>query len=390
MNIRSAASSILTEEELAFQDSVRRFMQNKVVPLVPRMESEGAPPRELLKLMGDQGLFGTCFPEEYGGTGGTLMTRAIVAEETARTNAGLDATTFVNISLVASHLLKYGTEEQKRKYLVPLIAGEISASICLTEPSGGSDALSPRTTARKVGSEWVIKGSKTFITNAPIAEFLLVFTRTSGESRRAHGGTSFIVEKDAPGLAVSKPFDKLSLRSSPTAQVFFDDVRVRDSQVLGSVDKGFYIMLGGLDIERVFEGSSCVGIAQACLDVAVPYAMQRVVFGRPIAEYQMIQDKIATMSMGIEMARMMFYNLVRALERGEKVTRDAAVLKLYASQIAVEASRDAVQILGGNGLMEEFPTARLYRDAKHHEIGAGTSEIQKLIIAKETFKMYAG
>lgn len=390
ISMRSAAHSLLTEEELAFQDSVRRFMLKEVVPLVPRMEAEGRPTEGLLKLMGQQGLLGTFFPEEYGGAGASLMTRAIVAEETARVDAGLDATIFVNISLCAKHLLKYGTEEQKQKYLVPLLKGETSASICLTEPTGGSDALSPRTSGRKVGKEWVIKGSKTFITNAPISAFFLVFTRTSGENRRAHGGTCFIVEKDAPGLSIGKPFDKLCLRASPTAEVFFDDVRVPDSQILGEVDKGFYIMLDGLDVERVFEGSSCVGIAQAALDVAVPYAMQRKVFGRNISEYQMIQDKIAKMSTGIEVARTMFYNLVRACERGDRITRDVSCLKLYASEMAMDVTRDAVQILGGYGLMEEYQVARFYRDAKHHEIGAGTSEIQKLIIAKETFKMYGG
>lgn len=387
---RTAAHSLLTEEEQAFQESVRRFMVNEVVPLVPQMEAEGRPPAGLLEKMGAEGLLGTFFPEEYGGAGASLMTRAIVAEETARVNAGLDATIFVNISLVARHLLKYGTAEQKRKYLIPLIRGEISASICLTEPKGGSDALSPRTRARKEGSDWVINGSKTFITNAPIAEFFLVFTRTSGEDRRARGGTCFIVEKNAPGLVIGKPFDKLCLRSSPTAEVFFDNVRVPESQILGAVDEGFYIMLDGLDLERVFEGASNVGIAQACLDIAVPYAMQREVFGRRISEYQMIQDKLATMAMGVEVARTMFYNLIRACERGERVTRDASILKLYSSGVAVEASRNAVQILGGYGLMEEFQAARLYRDAKHHEIGAGTSEIQKLIIAKETFRMYGG
>jgi alkylation response protein AidB-like acyl-CoA dehydrogenase len=388
-SIRSAAYSLLSTEEREFQETVRKFMLNEVAPLVPQMEAEGRPPAGLLRRMGREGLLGTYIPEEYGGAGASLMTRAIVAEETARVNAGLDATLFVNISLVAKHLLKYGTQEQKIKYLLPLVTGESSASICLTESKGGSDALSPRTRAVKEGADWVINGSKTFITNAPIADFLLVFTRTSGEDRRAKGGTCFIVDKGAPGLSIGKPFDKLCLRSSPTAEVFLDNVRVAQSQVLGGVDEGFLIMLDGLDVERVFEGASNTGIAQACLDIAVPYAMQRKVFGRNISEYQLIQDKIATMSMGVEMSRMMFYNLIRACERGDTITRDASILKLYSSQIAVEASRDAVQILGGYGLMEEYQVARLYRDAKHHEIGAGTSEIQKIIIAKETMKMYA-
>lgn len=383
-----AVSSFLTDEEIQFRDNVRRFMRDVVAPLVPQMEAEGQPPAALLERMGDEGILGTFLPEEYGGAGASLMTRAIVAEETARMSAGFDATLFVNISLVARHLAKYGTPEQKEKYLRPLATGRASASICLSEPHGGSDALSPRTVAHKQGDHWVIKGHKTFITNAPIAEFFLVFTRTSGENRRVKGGTCFIVEKNMPGLKVGKPFDKLSLRSSPTAEVYFDDVVVHESQILGKAEEGFEILLDGLDLERVFEGASNTGIAQACLDVAVPYALDRKVFGQSISNYQMIQDKIARMATGVEISRTMFYHLVRACERGVNVNREAAMLKLYSSEVAVEASREAVQILGGYGLMEDYPAARLYRDAKHHEIGAGTSEIQKLIISKETLRQY--
>lgn len=383
-----AATMFLTEEELAFRDVVRRFMRDEVAPLVPKMEKDGTPPEGLLKRMGDAGLLGTFLPEEYGGAGASLMTRAIVAEETARTNAGLDAVLFVNISLVARHLAKYGTPAQKEKYLRPLAMGEISASICITEPQGGSNALSPRTTGRRDGNEWLVKGHKTYITNSPIASFFLVFARTSGEDRRMHGGTCFIVERGMPGLSIGQPFDKLSLRSSPTAEVFFDNVRLTDEHVLGEIDNGFSILLDGLDLERVFEGASNTGIGQACLDVAVPYALERKVFGSPISDYQMIQDKIARMAAGVEISRTMFYSLIRACERGINVNSEAAMLKLYSAEMAVENSREAVQILGGAGLMEEYPAARLYRDAKHHEIGAGTSEIQKLIISKETLKHY--
>src|SRR6266404_3916228 len=383
-----AATAFLSGEELLLRETVRRFLKGTVVPLVPKMEAEGRPPAGLLKSMGDLGLLGTFLPEEYGGAGGSLMTRAIVSEETARVNVGLDTTIFVNVTLVARHLANYGTREQKQKYLVPLIRGDVSASICITEPTGGSDALSPRTIARRDGDYWVVKGHKTLITNSPIAEFFLVFARTSGEDRRAQGGTCFIVDKDAPGLSVGKPFNKLSMRSSPTAEVYFDDVRVHRSGVLGEVDRGFFIMLDGLDIERAFVGAIGTGIGQACLDIVVPYAAGRVVFGKPIAQYQMIQDKIAKMSTGVEVARTMFYNLMRACERGETVTREAAMMKLYTTEMAVAASRDAVQILGGYGLMEEYQVARLYRDAKHHEIGAGTNEIQKIIISRETLKAY--
>ncbi|MFR9805081.1 acyl-CoA dehydrogenase family protein [Pseudonocardia sp. RS010] len=386
MTSDSAAYSLLTEEEREFQRVVRQFMEREVRPIVADMERAGRPPQELLKKMGEQGILGCFAPEEYGGGGGSLMTRAIVAEETARVDAGLDATLFVSISLISRHLLKRGTEEQKQRYLVPLLAGEASASICLTEPHGGSDALSPKTRAVKDGDHWVINGSKTFITNAPISDVFMVFARTSGENRRAKGGTAFLVDRDTPGLTIGQPFDKLSLRSSPTAEVFLDNVRVPESQVFGEEGQGFYYMLEGLDYERVFEGASNTGIAQACLDLAVDYATDRQVFGEHLASYQMIQDKIARIATGVEMSRVMFYHLIRTLERGEDCTRAASVLKLYSSEAAVEASREAVQILGGYGLMEEYPAARLYRDAKHHEIGAGTSEIMKIIIARETLK----
>lgn len=386
MKFESAALTMLTDEERQWQDTVQRYMDKNVRPIVAEMEKAGRPPAALLKDMGKQGLLGSYAPEEYGGGGGSLMTRAILAEETARVDAGLDATLFVNISLVARHLIKRGTEEQKRKYLVPLIEGTANASICLTESHGGSNALSPKTVGRQDGDTWVVNGSKTFITNAPIADFFLVFARTSGEDRRAHGGTCFIIDRDTPGLSTGAPFDKLSLRSSPTGEVFFDNVRVSQAQVLGEVGQGFYYMLEGLDLERVFEGASNTGIAQACLDLAVSYSAEREVFGQRLSEYQMTQDKIAQMATGVEMSRVMFYHLVRAVERGDDINRAAAVLKLYSSEAAVNASRDVVQILGGYGLMEEYPAARLYRDAKHHEIGAGTSEIQKIIIAKQTYK----
>ncbi|MFC3242647.1 acyl-CoA dehydrogenase family protein [Gordonia humi] len=199
MKFDSSALAMLTDEERQWQDSVQRYMDKNVRPIVADMEKAGRPPAELLEDMGKQGLLGSFAPEEYGGGGGSLMTRAILAEETARVDAGLDATLFVNISLVARHLIKRGTEEQKQKYLVPLINGTSSASICLTESHGGSNALSPKTVASKHGDEWVINGSKTFITNAPIADFFLVFARTSGEDRRARGGTCFIVDRDAEG-----------------------------------------------------------------------------------------------------------------------------------------------------------------------------------------------
>lgn len=389
MSEQTPITSLLTEDELALQDAVRRFMLNEVAPLSEQMERDGRPPLALFRQLGQMGFLGSFLPEEYGGGGASLATRAIISEETARVNAGLDISLFADIILFARALATYGTDAQKRKYLVPVLSGEKIGSMAITETKGGSNALGARTVARAEGGDYVINGTKTFITNAPIADFILVLTRTSGAEREVEGGTWFIVERGTPGLDVGKPFDKLGMRSSPTAEVFLQDVRVDAAQVLGEVGKGFHYLLRALDVERVLEGASTIGIAQACLDEAAKYALEREVFGRPIAQYQLIQEKIAAMESGIEMSRTMLYRLLRAVDRGEQVTREAAILKLYSSQMAVQAAADAVQILGGYGYVEENRVARFYRDAKHHEIGAGTSEIMKIIISREALRRYA-
>lgn len=383
-----ALAPLLSDDELEFQRTVRRFMEAEVAPLTPEMEAKGAFPRELFPAMGDLGFLGSFFPEEYGGAGASLVTRAIVSEEMARVNAGLDISVFADIVLFARALNTHGSEEQKQKYLVPVLRGDKIGAMAITEPRGGSDALSAQTNARRDGGDYLINGSKIFITNAPVADFILVIARTSGEARKIDGGTWFIVERGTPGLETGKPLHKLGMKSSPTGEVFLSDVRVPAEQVLGEVDRGFHYLMESLDVERVLEGASTIGIAQGCLDAAVAYAQQRQVFGRKIAEYQLIQEKIAAMAVGLEMSRTMLYRLLHAVVRGEKVTREAAILKLYSSQMAVQASNDAVQIFGGYGYMEEYPVARLYRDAKHHEIGAGTSEIMKIIISRETLKMH--
>ncbi len=390
MSQQRPLSSLLTDEELALQESVRRFMKNEVEPQASAMESAGEPPRDLLLKMGQLGLLGTFFPEEYGGSGASIATRAIISEETARINAGLDIVLFADIILFARAINNYGTHEQKLRYLMPVLRGEKIGAMAITEPEGGSNALGARTTARAQAGRYLLNGAKTFITNAPIADYILVLARTSGSEREADGGTWFIVERGTPGLTTGKPFAKLGMKSSPTGDVFLSDAAVPNDRVLGEVGRGFHYLFGALDVERVLEGASTIGIAQAVLDIAAPYAQERVVFGKRIARYQLIQEKIAAMESGIELSRTMLYRLLRAVDRGEKVTREAAILKLYSSQMAVQAAADGVQILGGHGYMEENKVARLFRDAKHHEIGAGTSEIMKLIIARETLKRYAG
>lgn len=389
MSNNKQIESLLTEDEIALQDSVRRFMVQEVEPISAQMERDGYPSRSLFEKLGAVGFLGTFLPEKYGGGGASIATRAIVSEETARVNAGLDISLFADIILFARAIATYGTEEQKAKYLTPVLRGEKIGSMAITETKGGSNALGARTTAKKIGDDYVINGTKTFITNAPIADYILVLTRTSGEDRDVEGGTWFIVERGTPGLDTGKAFEKLGMRSSPTAEVFLSDVKVNSGQILGEQGQGFHYLLRALDVERVLEGASTVGIAQACLDVAAKYALEREVFGKKISQYQLIQEKIAAMELGIELSRTMLYRLLRAVDRGEKVTREAAILKLYSSQMAVQAASDAVQILGGYGYVEENKVARYFRDAKHHEIGAGTSEIMKVIISREALKRYS-
>ncbi|WP_290781079.1 acyl-CoA dehydrogenase family protein [Hoeflea sp.] len=382
------AKSYLTDDEIELQRMARRFMENEVAAATPEMEATGMLSMELMREMGRLGLLGTFFPEKYGGGGFTITSRAIVSEEMARINAGLDISIFADIVLFARAIARHGTEEQKQKYLEPVLRGEKIGSMAITEPKGGSDALSARSQARRDGDDYIVNGHKIFITNSPVADFILVIARTDGKDREINGGTWFILERGVDGLSTSKPFEKLGMKSSPTGEVFIDNVRVPAENILGEVNRGFYYLMESLDVERVLEGASNIGIAQACLDAAAKYAQERVVFGKRISQYQLIQEKIAEMATGIELSRTMLYRLMRAVEREEVVTCEAAMLKLYSSRMAVQASSDAIQIFGGNGYMEEYPVARYYRDAKHHEIGAGTTEIQKIIIAREILKQY--
>jgi len=374
-------------EEQALRETVRHFLAKEVEPIVDDLERyPGECFKSLFPAMGELGILGPFFPECYGGGGGTLAGRAIVSQEVARVNAGLDISMFADIVLFARAVLNRGSEEQKRRYLPGVLGGTLIGGMAITEQSGGSNALSPQTRARRDGDRWILNGSKIFITNAPVADHLLVLARTSGEDRQARGGTWFIVDRDCPGLVCGPAMDKMGWKSSPTGEVFLDEVAVGDDQVLGEVGQGFYYMLEALDVERVMVGASTIGIAQACLDEALSYGRRREVFGSPITSFQLVQDKIAAMVTGIELSQTMLRRLLGEIEQGRRVTREAAVLKLFATQMAAQAANDAVQIFGGYGVMAESKVSRLYCDAKIHEIGAGSNEIIKVLIAKETLK----
>jgi alkylation response protein AidB-like acyl-CoA dehydrogenase len=295
-------------------------------------------------------------------------------------------TLFSDIVLFARAMLLHGSDAQKRKYMAPVIAGDKIGAYAITEPEAGSDAFSVKSSAIKKGNQYILNGSKTFTTNAPIADYFVVIVRTEKAERRIDGGTWFILERGMQGLSTSPPLEKLGMRSSPTGQLFMDDVTVSQESVLGEEGKGFRYMVESLDVERVMEGASTIGIAQACLENSVAYANERKAFGRPIAAFQLIQEKISDMAMGIDLSRSYLYHLCELVDQGSKITKEAAILKLYSSTMAVKAAQEAIQIMGGYGYMEENRVARYFRDAKHHEIGAGTSEVMKLIIARETLR----
>lgn len=375
-----------TEEELLLRESVRKLFVNELEPIVEQMEKEGQPPRELIKKMGDLGFLGSFFPEEYGGSDLSLTSRAIISEETARICAGFDITLFADIILFARAVLNHGTHAQKETYMRPVILGEKIGALAITEPDFGTDALGIKTSAIAEGDYYRLNGSKTFITNAPIADYFAILARTSREKSKIRGGTWFILERGMDGLETGPPLEKLGMRSSPTGQIFLNDVLVHKDQILGEEGEGFKYLMEALDVERLMEGASTMGIAEACLEAAAKYVKERVVFGRPIREFQLIQEKIAEMAVGIELGRSYLYQLCRVADEGEKITRQAAILKLYSSTATMQAAKEAVQIMGGYGYMEEYKVARYFRDAKHHEIGAGTSEIMKVIIARETLK----
>jgi len=376
----------LSEEHKMIQESARKFLQNELEPVVDLMEKEEKFPFEVYREAGKLGFLGPFFPVEYGGGGSDLLTNAIIVEEMTKINCGFALSVDVSMIYFGYNLLKQGTEEQKKRYLPPLIKGEKIGCFCLSEPNAGSDALAIQTIATQNGDFYRINGSKIFITNAPISDFFMVVTRT-GEREGIKGGTTFILEKGLKGMDVVQMHGKLGCKSSPTGEIYFDDVVVPKSQILGGQEgRGFIGMMNSLDMERTIAPALIIGMAQDCLDRSVAYAKERIQFGQPIAEYQLIQAKLAEMSIGIEMARTYLYRLIWMVEQGMNVTKEAAILKHFSSAMTTKVALEAIQIHGGYGYMEEYRVERALRDAKLMEIGGGTNEIQLLIIARELLK----
>ncbi len=375
----------LTDEQRDIQNMVRRFAKNEIAPLAAEIDRESRFPAETFEKMGELGLMGVLVPEEYGGVGQTVVTCCLVGEEIAYACASTALSYLDHAVLCAHNLACNGSEEQKRKYLPDLASGKTLGAIAMTEPGAGSDVLSMTTSAVRQGDAYVLNGTKTFITNAPVADVFLVYARTNKDAG-PRGLSQFIIERGTPGFTIGEPLKKMGARGSPTAELFFKDCRVPAANLVKGENEALGILLGGLDVERAIGGALGVGMIQAALDKSVEYAKQRQQFGQPIIMFEMIAEKIANMSMDLEAARLLTYKVAVLCDQGVRCSLEASHAKLFASEASMRATSEAVQIFGGYGYMQEYEVERMMRDAKVGTIGGGTSEIQRIIIAREVVK----
>jgi alkylation response protein AidB-like acyl-CoA dehydrogenase len=374
----------LSPEQQEFQRTMRSFVEDAIRPNAERWDHEHELPMEAVKQMAELGLFGLPFPEEYGGSGADFLTLCLAIEELARVDSSLAITLEAAVGLGAMPIWHFGTEEQKQKWLPPLATGESLAGFGLTEPGGGSDAGATRTTARLEDGEWVINGSKSFITNSgtPITSFVTV-TAVTGGSDGHKEISAIVVPNDTPGFEVGKPYRKMGWWHSDTHELSFADCRVPEENLLGQLGHGFRNFLKILDDGRIAIAALAVGLAQGCVDESIKYANERSAFGVPIGSFQGLQFKIADMALKTELARTAYHKAAWLKEQGRPYKKEAAMAKLYASTIAVDVARDAVQVHGGYGYIEEFPVCRHFRDSKILEIGEGTSEVMRILIARD-------
>lgn len=375
-----------TDEQRALQEMVRAFSLNEVAPLAREIDRNERFPEESWTKGAALGLLGVCCPEEYGGSGLGLVELCIVGEEISAVCVSTAATLLHQADLVIGRFVRHGTDSQKQRYLPALCDGSLMGCLAITEAGAGSDAMAMQTRAVPTDSGWIISGTKTFITTAPVADFALVYARTGTGDRRDIG--LFVVAADTPGYARGRKFEKMGWRGSPTGELSFDGCEVPADALLGPADAGRVILMAGLDTERIVMAAESVGIAQGALNVSLQYAKERVQFGRPISDFQLIRQKLADMYVGIQAARVLTYRAAHLADAGETagLTALASACKLMASELAMKSTTEAVQILGGYGYINEFPVERFMRDAKLMEIGGGTSEIQRHIIARELLR----
>lgn len=372
----------LSQEQQMIRNLAREFAEGEVAPGAAERDKTGRFPVELVRKMGELGLMGIPFPEKYGGTGGDTVAYALAVEEISRVDGSLGITLAAHCSIGMGPVYYFGTEEQKERWLPGAARGEYLASFGLTEPGAGSDSAATKTTAVRDGNGWVLNGAKIFITNANYCGYI-VCTAVTQPGQGHRGISAFIVPNPTPGFTIGPAYDKMGLRSSDTRPLFFENVRLPADALLGREGEGFRQFMVTLDGGRISIGAMAVGIAQAAFDAALAYARQRVQFGQSISRFQAIQFKLADMAMEIELARNMVLKAAWLKDQGRPFTKEAAMAKLFASETAVRAANQAIQIHGGAGYMEDLPVSRFWRDAKLTEIGEGTSEIQRLVIARQ-------
>jgi isovaleryl-CoA dehydrogenase len=378
----------LTDEQRMIRETVQKWSFNELGPLQEKIDEEDWFPPDFFKKCAEIGILGITIDEKYGGLGGDVLMQTVAIEEMSRICPALAMSYGAHSNLCANNIYKNANDGLKEKYLPPLVSGEKIGALGLTEPNAGSDAMSLRTRAAKKGDKYILNGSKMFITNGPVADTLLVYAKTDPE-RGAKGISAFIVEKDFPGFSVARKLKKVGMRGSPTAELVFQDCEVPAENLVGQENMGVHVMTSGLDIERIVLAGGSVGMAQQALDYSIRYAVEREQFGQPIANFQMIQQKLADMYTRTEASRLMVYRAADVAQKsprggkGTELTRQAAAAILFAAESATWVCDQAVQIHGGYGYCLEFPVQKLWRDAKLYEIGAGTSEIRRMIIARE-------
>lgn len=372
----------LTPEQRDLQAAVRAFAEEVVAPAAPGADEREEFPTETVKRMAELGLFGIPFPEDLGGQGGDLLSFCLCLEEIARYDSSLAITLEAAVGLAANAINRFGTDEQKQRWLVPMARGEAIGAFALTEPGGGTDARAVRTTARLDGDAWVIDGSKAFITNSGTPLTSAIIVAALDETARDGGMTTIVVPAGTEGVTVGPPYRKVGWRASDTREISFERCRVPADHLLGERGRGYAQFLETLADGRVAIAALSVGLARGCLEESVRYAGEREAFGEPIGAFEAMQFKIADMKVGVETARLAYQRAAWLRDRGRPFATEASIAKLYASEVAVSAAREAVQVHGGYGFVEDFPVARFYRDAKVLEIGEGTSEIQRLLIAR--------
>jgi len=362
-----------------------KFVDGQVVPRAQEVDEDGKFPTENFRAMADLGLFSISIPSEYGGSGQGILSCVLAMEELSRGCASTANTYGAHAILCTENLFRNGNDEQRKKYLPDLITGRKIGAIAITEPEAGSDALSMRTRAVRQGDRYILDGTKMFITNGPIADVVVVYAKTNPDAG-PKGMTAFIVERGFPGFSSGKTLKKMGVRGSPTGELIFENCEVPAKNVLGVEDAGIRVLMNGLDRERIVYSICPIGVAQGAFEVAFKYAQQRVQFGSPIIQFQMIQEMLAEMATEIQAARLMAYWAATLADQGRRSRLEASYAKLFCSQVGMRAVDKAVQVLGGYGFISEFPVERMYRDMKGIEFGAGTTQIQKLIIISELLR----